>query len=511
MMKAMKLLIITACIFLGTTSFAGPNTTYSREHNVTNEELIEGALKRLQEKGQLAFSIPTMDVEGKWMLKVVEYVRVHRPHYVITTVQGKWGYEYDVKVPTGGGFKIAMDPMVVEIQPNPETISEMESRMEYHRFIFEAAQKSGLKIMSRVILSEEALMEHMNKVGITNPRTINATRTYCTEELTGHLNVGARSTGFDAESFIRYLAYWFNQEKSYEIFGKNSASRKAGATPLNLQPDESQAAFQSLLNEFEAGRIKTVEEAADWMNEKVYTQNPFVSPFISSKHSQSIGVKYLSSPKFVEIDQPFEHREMKQPLSAEEDLLIRKFMDHLVEFTISEKGQPIPYFFRKFKAGEDPMGVTIGENALEFWMLAGEAKVKWRDYQAMLYPDLREFMILYEGDLQDFFNGAIDWSDRHQVLTFTHDVVKKFYRSHWMEQHVLRELSMLSGAIPDDSLDLMLTILEQELISNPQILRPFFKKLSLLPRFSNNHRIASFLHRHSDDSIDADCTDYAGG
>ncbi len=431
MLRHLKILATALCILASSHAFAGPNTTYSREINVSNEEIMKGVDKRYIERGTKAINEPSAELEGKWMIALVSYVVQHRPTWKISRASGKWtALERIVSVPGGGGFKVAVDPGGVEIQLDPETNAEMESRMEYHRFLYEAFTAVGLEVVNRPMNDEVELVKELKKRGITNPTQIEVYKRFYRNEMPAHLNIGARSAwGDDVESFIRYITYWLNQEKPYEIFANNTSMRMRNATPLNRQPIEQQREFQGLLSSFEEKTTTTVDAAADWMNDKVYTNNPYVKEDGTPRdhhHKQQIGLKYLSTPAFETIDQPFEHRDLRQPISADEDLATRKLFDKFIDFAISEKGAPLHYVARADIKRGRIITVSVREDAFELLLLMSQAKANWKDYQIVFAPVLRDYMGAHETELINIFNGNFDWKNNSLLLEHFENITGKW-------------------------------------------------------------------------------------
>lgn len=319
--------------------------TFSREYNVSNHEIVlYRAEKRIKYDAPIDDQVT--DAERNALLKLRDFIQADCKECAMETVEkGKWGEEYVFRFPNGSGFKIAIDPGVVEVQPFHETNASFRENIEQREYIFKAFKKAGL----HAELPPFKKQEFANLLK-GHPKSSKAYIDELTEAYNetlreaSEVNIGARSAfGDDVESFLRFFSDWSQRPMTLGIFNNDKASVLQNGPPLRYLDLARQQAFRQIVKDFYAGKIRTLDQAARRILSDVYTKSLILPGEADAKHSQGISIKYLGTPEFKKTDMPIEIRTLFQPRSAQEDLLMRELMEKYILFIKSQKGKPIRY------------------------------------------------------------------------------------------------------------------------------------------------------------------------
>lgn len=399
-----RILVLFLLLFVAPAYADSP--TYGTEFNFTNLVIEEAWRSRKgQEPGEAeragakAMAVKVREICGD--CEVVEHA-------------GKFGaIEYRVKFPDGWGFNISVDPACVEVQTLPATvpqIREQVARME--RYIFYPAQQAGL-------LTRRPHGTQMKSAS------------------SAHLNIGMRSAfDKDPKGFMRFLADYSNRTGlGRGIFGRSSHNAPVMS---ELRPDQRKK-FQLLIDDVNSGKVTLVEEIIRRMNFEVYSRSPdFGGSASSGRHYQAIGLKQLIKDEFSSQDMPFELRAVRQPDTAQEYQLLTELMDARISH-LKSLGDAEIHFVEASKPELIAHTKVPKVHALEFALYVDEIGLKWKKYETLLTPEVRDF--LNQGFAEKFLAGGIAWDDPIDRTVFTEVLVRGAMTSAHLESKLFEFLS----------------------------------------------------------------------
>lgn len=345
--------------------------TFGTELNFTNNDLIRNFNTRIGKHGNTTLGQTPDKGEHAWVMKLADTIFENcKPECERTSHAGKFNFEeYRFTFPGGRSFNISVDPLVVEVQVDPATATQIRERVEFlDKNLFEPAKKMGLNLRP----GDNA-----------------------------HLNIGILSAfKGDAAGFLRLFTDHANMpELSSGILGSDFAN----APPLHHLKVEQQQALVDIVAEFNSGKHGQVEDLAYQIQKRVYTDTPVFDD--GAQHYQAVGMKYVNQNGLRGADQPFEFRAVRNPRNAEEYALVTEFFEKWMSHVKNNK-RPISYQIGKKK------DFSNSDLVSRFAIMSEEIGMPWDQAKMILTNDVRKT------DVDNFVKGAIDLRKKHDVALF---------------------------------------------------------------------------------------------
>lgn len=333
-LKAIKFVALFAVLW-SSLAFAWP-PTFGDELNFTNEK-IEKAWAKQENKSWV--NNPENEAARDAFAKVV---KESCGDCKVSAKKDKYGNRiWKVTYSDGWFFQIAVDPAVVEIQVAGTTVEKMKSiKDRINRDIFEAAKKIGL-----------------------------------TKEAGGdHMHVGKNSAlENDLMLFRNSLVSYANHP---EVGGYFFSQDVYNAPVLSLATKAQREAFEKVINEVDAGKIKSIEELATRIVEEVYFRTTLPSWTPPEKY-QSTNLSRIGNPHFREEEQTYERRSLPSLKSAEDMILHAELEQNELKRLKTLEG-PIPINIPNLKT------MTDREKFEAFHQFITEAGMNFEDFKKYL-------------------------------------------------------------------------------------------------------------------------------
>ena len=265
----------------------------------------------------------------------------------VTEVSGKKNTAFLVTYSDGWWFKVDFDPQCVEIQWKPittETIEKIENRIDED--IYGTGEELGL---------------------------------YVYEDENAHFNIGVKSAfGDDAELFLRFLVDYANHpDLALGSLGHDIDN----APPLSALKPKQREAFQSVIDDFYKGKLKTITDVAEAVVRHVYTET-YTPNWGDPQHNQAMGLKYITAENMKKNgDMPFEFRAMWPQPSAEHFTIIARLVAARVDFLKTHK-DPIIYL------KSERTQFAPEELHARFYIYVEECGLKYNDYKILLPEEI---------------------------------------------------------------------------------------------------------------------------
>lgn len=341
-------------------------------------------------------------------------------------------------------FNISVDPGVVEIQTQPETLEQLKKNEQLaQKYIFDVAASDAVGLVSKG------------------------------HEAGAHFNIGILSAfENNPKAFLKFFVNYHNlPELSSGILGINYNN----APPLSHLSESQRWALSKIVDDANAGKIKTVQEAVVRIRKEVYTDTPKFKE--GPEHYQAVGMKYIDESVTAENDRPFELRGMRQPKNAHERTLLAELMEMRMRYEIEDNG-PIAFL-------DVPKEVEyeVGELANRFRLYIKEMEnlgATWERFKGLADP-------FYSSMSEDaFLKGSVDWSSKRDL-----EVVKSYTRylasSPWVRQRMKALLespeAMKSGKVPQIIGTAQKALGPKANAEARQIVENFIGELDVYPQF----------------------------
>jgi hypothetical protein len=277
----------------------------------------------------------------------------------------------------------------VEIQTAPETLAQIrEYESLAQKYIFDVARKLGLR-----------------------------------GDASAHFNVGfASAFGDDAKAFLRFFAnYQTMQELASGALGEDFSN----APPLSHLKAGQRAAFREIVDDVNAGKLKSTKLAAQRILDEVYTWTP---AFDGPQHYQGFSLKRIDEAVTLARDRPFELRAPRQPDTAHERTLLAELFEKRLEF---DRNGTAPVAFVDVMKRKN---FTDLELANRFRMYLLEMGLDWDKYKAVLPASLRA------QPADGFIAGRINWGEGSEVAVLK-EYIPFLGNSAWARARMFRLLS----------------------------------------------------------------------
>lgn len=275
----------------------------------------------------------------------------------VTGKYSKWD-DFRVEYPDGWWFKVSVDPGCVEIQFKPSTKKILKAKESLiNDQIFLTAKQIGLE----VIPSENH-----------------------------HFNIGVRSAfGDDAKKFLRFFVDYANHP---DLALGSLGMDLNNAPPLSVLGQDQRDALSEIVNEVNSGKLTTIFEVAEAIQNRVYTQTYKES--WGSKHFQAIGLKYLTLVALTKEDVPMELRAVWGQESAEKFNLVATLIEGRIQY-LNSLTTPIVYN----KSAKTIF--TKVELRTRFQIYAEDANVPYEEVKSLLPKSIRK------APLDDFMRSDV--------------------------------------------------------------------------------------------------------
>ncbi len=335
-------LILTGLLMVWSPLIWGGEITYGAEFEFTSDWMHETAGRRGSSlRGNEG--VAAARLAGEVMAKCLRLGCKVTPHH------GKWTNEdrkatpeYLVRFREGFWMNISYDPLCVEIQSKPMT------QDEWKRF---------------APLIQETIFNSAKNLGYEP-----------LESRAGHFNIGALSafgSNSNVKDFLRFFVDYANHaELASGVLRKNWST----AVPLILQSEVGIEALKVLIEWVERGRITTIDQAANFIQAKVYVTHPQPERY-SVTHNQALNVtKLLDLSK---DDAPMEIRAIRAQKTVYEFIQLIEIFEGRIEFLKRQKG-PIVL--------DLPTLDRLGQNEAlsRFERYLGESGLKSQSYSNLL-------------------------------------------------------------------------------------------------------------------------------
>ena len=346
------------------TALAWP-PTYGSEFNFSNNKMEHARQARKKNKAKLGARWENPDEhEQAEATRFSEAVKTAcHEDCTVTAHTGKFGAtEYRVQHKNGYGFNIAVDPMYVEIQTEPQTLDQLRSTEDMaQKFIFDIADSIGL-----------------------------------TKDDNAHFNIGIKSAFEDnPNAFLRFFSNYHNfPQLASGAIGVDFAN----APPLSHLEQGQRNAFQDILDQANRRKFKDLESITQKIQIKVYTSTP---AFDVGFHYQGISLK--NAQHLSGSDKPFEFRAPRQPLNAHERTLLAEMFERRMEF---ERGVTDPIVYLDLPQNNN---YSNHEIANSFRAYIEEMNGDWDHFKLLLPEEMREIQP------DAFIKSALDWANLKQV------------------------------------------------------------------------------------------------
>ncbi|MBI1861455.1 MAG: hypothetical protein HYR96_11115 [Deltaproteobacteria bacterium] len=301
---------------------------------------------------------------------------------------------------------INVDPGVVEVITRPETLSEIQSEKNLSRvqkFIFDVAKDLDLRTRGEF----------------------------------AHFNFGIMSAFKDDPR--GFLKFFINYHNFAEISSGALGSDHRNAPLISHLEPEQRLALSKIVDDVNAGMLKTPQEVASRIQMEVYTATPIVKN--GPEHYQGIGLKYIVAAEWPGPDQPAELRGIVQPKNAREAALQAELFQLRIE---CDKTDPDPIAF--IDIPRQPM--TFRRLARVFRLYLAEMGADWNHFKELLPAHLQNPR---HSSIDAFMAGNVHWSvpgDVEDVLFYAPYVAN----SSWVRKRMRTLLSfpkaLSSGATP---------------------------------------------------------------
>lgn len=260
--------------------------TFGPEFTVTSRALIEGT-----------------DPRSAWqrLRRVVTENCAGGADPCAVSVVFPWGEDVAadvvVRYPDGWWFRISVDPHVVEITARPATLAELARlRDRMQRDIFDAAASVGL-------------YPSPSKGG-------------------GHINIGVESTfGRDAVLFRNFVVDCANHPELFQ--GILRWKSKEAAPALSALSVKMRDNFAGAIRDFDEGRLRSIEELADVLNDEV-------EGFEGNPRYQAVSLVYVGLRS--RDERRIEVRGVRAQASADEFISEARLIDRRIEYLRALKG-----------------------------------------------------------------------------------------------------------------------------------------------------------------------------
>ncbi len=375
-------LTLILLVAINSNAWAWP-PTYGAEFEVTKQGL---------KPFNAAIDIPSeTNVKEAQMLFVNEMKkRCEISKCKIEKIKESWDYDYKVIYPDGWWFQISYDPGCVEFKFKPSTLETLQQKAALiNDQIFKTAKDLGFKV---------------------------------TETEAGHFNIGVRSAfGDDPKRFLRFFVDYANHaDLALGSLGKDLNN----APPLSVLGANQRQALQVLVDEVNSGKIATIEEVAQAIQDRVYTKS-YYEPWGSPEHYQAIGIKYLYDADLKKKDVPMELRSMWGQGSAEKFNLIAKLMEGRIRYLNNQKG-PIVY------TATDKKEFTPAELKTRFAIYADEADLDYEEFVSLLPEKVRK------AEFNDFIRNDVSIDRQMKDVERYWDLIPA---SEWVRDRIVDILS----------------------------------------------------------------------
>jgi len=183
-------------------------------------------------------------------------------------------------------------------------------------------------------------------------------------------------------------------------------------------------ALQQIVNEVNAGKIKTIEKVAQAIQDRVYLRS-YYKPWGSPEHYQAVGLKYVYDANLKKMDVPMELRAVWIQDSAERFNLIARMIEGRIAY-LNKLNDPIVY------TSLERVNFSDSELKTRFAIYIDEAGMDYEEFKSLLPQNV------VSAQFDDFVRTDISLERQIEGIEKYWDLIAG---SAWVQKRIVQLLS----------------------------------------------------------------------